>query len=123
MSSYQIQTDLSYIDSQLRELQIETQSGPFWLHEGANYFGSNPANRIVFPFDGVAPFAGIFFLRNDTVLMRVASSVVIAHEKKPVDNILIYHESIALVLTYGELRFRIIKENGRYAVSFMTLES
>lgn len=92
-----------------------------WLTEGANYFGSHTANRIVFPKE-VVPFAGIFFLREDSVLMRVAVTANITLEDQPVDNVVIFGSGAPLTLSCGDLRFRIIESEGRYAVSFMTLE-
>ncbi len=47
-----------------------TVAGLFWLHEGANRFGSDPANDIVLPSSAPA-HAGVFELRGKTVTARI----------------------------------------------------
>ena len=115
------QNQPAFIETPTFEFPIENRAVENCLKEGANYFGSNPANSIVFPGEAVAPFAGILFLRNNSVLMRVASSVDIKHNQISADNLVIYTEDIALVLTYGELKFRILMDQGKLVVSFITL--
>jgi uncharacterized protein (DUF1684 family) len=46
-----------------------TVAGLFWLHEGANPFGKDPANEIALP-DGAAR-AGVFDLHNGKVTVRM----------------------------------------------------
>ena len=46
-----------------------TVAGLFWLHEGANPFGKDPANEIALP-DGAAR-AGVFDLHNGKVAVRM----------------------------------------------------
>ncbi|MBS1856310.1 MAG: DUF1684 domain-containing protein [Acidobacteria bacterium] len=48
-----------------------TVSGLFWLHEGANTFGKDPANEIVLP-DGPA-HAGVFTLKDGKVTVGTGS--------------------------------------------------
>ncbi len=95
----------------------ENDSTIYWLQEGANYFGRDAWNHILYPGNNVALFAGILFLKNDQVLMRVAAGQKIIHNNKPVDNVLIYAENTSLELKYGTSTFRIVRVGKRFGLS------
>ncbi len=91
-------------------------SNIYWLKEGANYFGKDLSNHIIYPGDDGALFAGILFLKNDQVLLRVAAGQRILHNRKPVDNIFIFAENTSLELEYGASRFRIVRVKNLYGL-------
>ncbi len=49
-----------------------TLAGLFWLHEGPNNFGADPASDIVLPAGAAPAAAGVFELREGTVTLRAA---------------------------------------------------
>jgi len=98
-------------------ITADNDSKVYWLKEGANYFGRDSWNHIVYPGDNVALYAGILFLKGDQVLMRVAAGQKIIHHKKPVDNIFIYAENTSLELKYGSSTFRIVRVGDRFGLS------
>src|SRR5262245_23009191 len=49
-----------------------TLAGLFWLHEGTNSFGADPAGDIVLPAGAALDDAGAFELRDGVVMLRVA---------------------------------------------------
>ncbi len=53
-----------------------TLAGLFWLEEGANRFGSDPANEIVLPAPAPA-LAGSFRLRDGQVTLDAAPGVAL----------------------------------------------
>src|SRR5262245_60124196 len=54
-----------------------TLAGLFWLHEGSNSFGADPASDIVLP-DGSAPdAAGVFELRDGVVTLHPGAGVTV----------------------------------------------
>jgi uncharacterized protein (DUF1684 family) len=50
-----------------------TLAGLFWLHEGANSFGADPAGDIVLPAGAAPGDAGVFELRDGVVTLRAAT--------------------------------------------------
>jgi len=48
-----------------------TVTGLFWLHEGANPFGSGPSNEIVLPNDPALKSGAAFILEHGKVVMRM----------------------------------------------------
>ena len=107
-----------HMETQEATMQLKDSHSPhtiFWLQEGANSFGSHPRNNIVFP-SPVAHFAGILFLKNDTVLIRTAESANITHQKKPIDNEVIFNPTKSLVLEVGLHQFQVIHQNGKLGV-------
>lgn len=61
--------------------------GLFWLKEGENKFGSEPANEIVLPKDKVSRVAGVFVLKNGIVKLEAPASSRITVSDKPVTSL------------------------------------
>ncbi|MEW5940101.1 MAG: DUF1684 domain-containing protein [Chloroflexota bacterium] len=59
-------------------------AGLFWLVEGANTFGSDPANDIQLTGNGIPARAGVFQYRNDGVTMRVSDDATMTCNGEPV---------------------------------------
>jgi hypothetical protein len=114
--------DVQLMDVPVREQlqdyrRREEESGYFQLKEGANYFGRDAWNDIVIPVEDAAHYAGILFLNGDQVLIRVASGQKITHDRKLIDNVIIFGENTSLILEYRKLRFKIIHRDGRYGLA------
>jgi uncharacterized protein (DUF1684 family) len=86
-----------------------TVTGLFWLHEGANRFGSGAANDIVLPA-GPAD-AGVFELRNGKVMAQSGGSI---RELRPDTNDL---------LQVGRLRLYVIQRGNRTGIRLKDPES
>jgi uncharacterized protein (DUF1684 family) len=61
-----------------------TLAGLFWLHEGTNSFGSDPASDIVLPAGAGPEHAGIFELRDGTVTLHAAEGAGVTVNETPV---------------------------------------
>jgi uncharacterized protein (DUF1684 family) len=77
-------------------------AGLFWLHDGANRFGKDPANDIVLP-DGPAQ-AGVFELRNGKV------TVTVDGKSRPIA------ADAADAAKVGRLSLFVIKRGDRYGI-------
>src|SRR5712692_5556533 len=76
-----------YRVARLAELKSESGYlsliGLFWLKEGENKFGSDPANEIVLPKEKVSPIAGVFTLKNGVVRLEAPASSNLTVADKP----------------------------------------
>jgi uncharacterized protein (DUF1684 family) len=59
-----------------------TLAGLFWLHEGPNSFGADPASDIALPA-GAAAHAGVFELRDGAVTLRAAAGAGVTINDAP----------------------------------------
>jgi uncharacterized protein (DUF1684 family) len=85
-------------------------AGLFWLHEGANSFGADPANDIALP-DGPAR-AGSFELRGGKVTVTTGGKTRAVTPDAPAE-----------VVTVGRLRLFAIRRGDRYGVRLKDPES
>jgi uncharacterized protein len=86
-----------------------TVTGLFWLHEGANRFGNDPANDIVLPSG--PPHAGMFELRQGKVAVKTGGST---RELRP---------DSSDSLNAGRVRLFVIKRADRYGIRMKDSES
>jgi uncharacterized protein (DUF1684 family) len=84
-----------------------TVTGLFWLHQGANRFGSDAANEIVLPDDPALKSGGAFDLDHDKVIMRMdgQSRELRADSTDSPD-----------VVTLGNLSLFVIRRGDRYGI-------
>ena len=89
-----------------------TLVGLFWLKDGENKFGSDPANTITLPKDKLAPKAGSLWLKNGVVTLE-ANQPGITLEGKEVKSIELKSdaEDHPTVLQLGSLTLQVIKRN------------
>lgn len=94
-----------------------TLAGLFWLDEGANSFGSDPANRIVLPA-GIPGCMGELVLDRASVRVQTAPGVVMTSGGQPVTAAALRTDAdgAATVLEYGHVSFFVIKRRDRFAV-------
>jgi hypothetical protein len=83
-----------------------TVSGLFWLKEGDNSFGTDPACDIVLPAGAAPPRAGVFEHRQGRTVLRWTAT-----EDPPLEM-----EPDQTVARWGDLSFQIIRRGSRYGV-------
>jgi uncharacterized protein (DUF1684 family) len=94
-----------------------TLAGLFWLEEGPNPFGSDPANRVVLPA-GMPPCMGELVLEGGTVRARLEPGVELTARGKPAAAIALRSDADGepTVLEYEPISFYVIKRRDRFAV-------
>ncbi|HRJ45592.1 MAG: DUF1684 domain-containing protein [Caldilineaceae bacterium] len=117
----------SYVDEitlwqQKRESELRdpdgwlTLAGLFWLEEGRNTFGADPANALLFP-ETAAQRMGEFLVTEEGVEVVIAPGVVVTCGDEPITRMTLSGpEMEGPVLAYGSLRWFIIRRDGRWAV-------
>src|SRR5712692_1866809 len=92
--------------------------GLFWLKEGENKFGSDPANEIVLPKEKVSRFAGVFVLKNGVVKLEAPANSNITASDKPVASLELKSDADdkPTVLRLGSLSLQIIKRGDKLGV-------
>jgi uncharacterized protein len=100
-------------------------AGLYWLKEGANTFGGDDSNDIVFPEGKIPSKAGIFLLREGEVQMIVQPGINILMDSVQIKSGVIYDsgKSIQPKLTYGSLQWFIIKRDNQFGVRLRDFES
>lgn len=102
-----------------------TVTGLFWLHEGANPFGSAPTNEITLPA-GTPGRAGVFELRQSKVSVRLQPGVAASVGGQPVTGIRPLADDgggSPDVLTLGRTTMHVIERGGRFAIRLKDLDS
>lgn len=100
--------------------------GLYWLEEGENTFGADPANDIVFPAGMGSAFMGSFFLVDGAVRVQVNPDVpVLNGEKAVVAPLDLKNDQTGkpTVLTLGSLSWFIIERGGRFGVRLRDSDS
>lgn len=102
-----------------------TVTGLFWLHEGANPFGSAPSNEITLPA-GTPARAGVFELRQSKVSVRLQPGVAgfvggqaVAGTRPMADD----GSGSPDVLTLGRTTMHVIARGGRYGIRLKDQDS
>jgi uncharacterized protein (DUF1684 family) len=92
--------------------------GLFWLKEGENKFGSDPANEIVLPQTKIAAQAGLFILQNGVVRIETPLKTGFTVDGKPVTSLELKTDmdEKPTILRLGSLSFQIIKRGDKLGV-------
>jgi len=92
--------------------------GLFWLKEGENKFGSDPANEIVLPKEKVSRVAGVFILKNGIVRLEAPANSNITASDKPATSLELKSDADdkPTVLHLGSLSLQIIKRGDKLGV-------
>jgi uncharacterized protein (DUF1684 family) len=98
-----------------------TLVGLYWLHSGANRFGSNPANHIVLPAGNTkAPaYAGNLTLTGKTVTLTAQPGVAVLADGKPATPGMVLQSDIKgkpTVVQLGSLSFYVIQREEKLGV-------
>ena len=86
-----------------------TLAGLFWLKPGANSFGTDESNDIVFPPGTAAAKAGVLEFQDGRVTMRQGGSSKVRKLKSDVNE-------DPTIVKMGRLRFHVIKRGERYGI-------
>lgn len=99
--------------------------GLYWLEEGRNSFGSDPANKIVFPAGTIAGTAGFFERKGTTVRLVVTGPVEITIDGRPVKEAIVFDKDSLRepVLACGNLRWTIIRRDDKLGIRLRNLNS
>jgi uncharacterized protein (DUF1684 family) len=100
--------------------------GLFWLHPGANRFGSDPGNEVVLPGAGTPAVAGVLELRQDgSVLLRPGSGSALTVGGAPATERVLASDRAGSpdLLAIGAVRFYMIERGGKLAVRVKDPES
>lgn len=107
--------------SRLERLKSETGwlnlAGLYWLEEGENSFGSDPANDIVFP-EKAEPFCGTITLKEEKVSLLAEENVGITSGDKSVTELVLNddHSDNTTYLEQGDLAWYIVKRGEKYGI-------
>jgi uncharacterized protein len=102
-----------------------TVTGLFWLHEGANPFGSAPTNEITLPASAPGR-AGVFELRQSRVTVRLQPGVTGTVGGQPVAGprpLADDGSGSPDVLTLGRTTMHVIERGGRFGIRLKDLDS
>ena len=93
-------------------------TGLFWLKEGENKFGSDPANEIVLPKEKANLVAGIFTLKNGVVRLEAPANSNITAADTPATSLELKSDADdkPTVLHLGSLSLQIIKRGDELGV-------
>jgi uncharacterized protein len=92
-----------------------TVSGLFWLHEGANTFGSGKANNIVLPASAPAE-AGTFEFHAGKTVARIRAGVAATQNGKPVQTVELRPDTRSDQIAIGDLKLMVHRSGDRYAI-------
>jgi uncharacterized protein (DUF1684 family) len=92
-----------------------TVSGLFWLKEGANRFGSDPANEIVLPASAPA-HAGVFEFHGGKTTARIEPGVAVTLNGKPVGTADLRPDAASDHLVLGDLTLYVHASGERLAI-------
>ena len=95
-----------------------TLVGLSWLSEGANAFGSDPANPVPLPEKKSPARAGVFILEHGMVRVEVAPGAGLMLAGKPLSNQILKSDAEGKpdILVLGDLSFYVIKRGDRFAI-------
>ena len=93
-----------------------TLAGLFWLENGRSSFGAGPDNDLCFP-DNAAPRLGEFVVTDESVVVEIASGVIVTCDGAEVTRLTVAGEGMdGPVLAYGSLRWFVIRRDDHWAV-------
>lgn len=98
-------------------------AGLFWLHEGENKFGSDPANDIVLPEGAAPPEAGYFDFHAGRTTAHLKPGVAATMNGKPVETAELPPDSRTDRLQLGRLTLWVHQSGDRYALRVRDPES
>ncbi len=95
-----------------------TVVGLFWLEQGDNRFGSDPANRVVLPAGKVPAFAGTLTLHGDQVTVRAEAGSGLTNEGRPVTEMPLGVDATGkpTLLQIGSVTFFVVRRGDRVGV-------
>lgn len=99
-------------------------AGLFWLQEGENCIGSDPANSVVFKGPGMPAKAGCFILHGDTVNWVTEAAAPVEKDGRPFQSGIIFTDHAQpVLLALDHYRWNIIRREDKIGVRFRDLEA
>jgi uncharacterized protein (DUF1684 family) len=95
-----------------------TLAGLFWLHEGSNSFGADPASDIVLPTGAAPDAAGIFDLHDGMVTLRAAPDIRVTVNGAPAGTVSLRSDADGAPdqVGMGSLTLLVIRRGARVGV-------
>jgi uncharacterized protein len=93
-------------------------AGLFWLHEGPNRIGADPAVEVVLPAGRAPALAGVIDLRDGRARLRASGSEAFQVDGVPVREIELIPDTAEAPtsIELADLRMVLIERGGRYAI-------
>ncbi len=100
-------------------------AGLYWLEEGANSLGADPASDLVFPEDRAQPRLGVLHRAGRQVRFEAAPGARVGHQGLAVESLDLVSDvgGEATILEHGSLRFHVIERGERVGLRLKDLES
>ncbi|MCG8606218.1 DUF1684 domain-containing protein [bacterium] len=101
-------------------------AGLYWLKEGKNTFGGDPANDCVFPFEKAPKFMGAYWLKDDQVEVQINPGISVLHQGNQVTKmkLAVNHDEQSIdELTHGSMKWFVIGRDGQIGVRLRDLDS
>ena len=101
-----------------------TVAGLFWLHEGDNTVGSDPASDVVLP-EGAPASAGVIAFHDGVSKLTLKPGVEATSDGKPVESLQLDPDTSGSpdVITMGSLSFYVIQRGDKYGIRLKDLNS
>ena len=96
-----------------------TVAGLFWLKEGENRFGTDPAADVVLPVGSAPAKAGVFTLKGERVTVTLLPGASGRVGGKPAEGAVVLRADTSEasdVLEMGDLGLNVIERGGRYGI-------
>src|ERR1041385_4158490 len=94
-------------------------AGLFWLKEGFNSYGSDPANDLVFPSGTIVPKAGYFFVKGQQVTMTPTATSDVGQA-----TIIFYPDSNkSITVSRNSLEWFVIRRDDKLGIRLRDLDS
>ncbi len=102
-----------------------TVAGLYWLKEGANAMGTDPASAIVLPAGSAPSKVGVITYTNGAATFMANPGAPVTSDGKPVTEMRLRDDTAETtdVLSIADLRFLVIARDGRHAVRLRDLNS
>ena len=99
--------------------------GLYWLKQGDNRFGTGLENDIIFPKGKAPGVMGSFILKDGNVTVKIEPGVNVMQNNKPVTEMKMESDLAGnpTVLSFGSLRWFIIKREDKYGVRLRDLDA
>jgi len=102
-----------------------TIAGLYWLKEGENSFGTDPANKIILPQDSAPLLAGKFLFNKGIITVVTQLGVILKVQNIPITHKILktYDSGKPDIIALNDLRMWVIKRSGKYAIRLRYLNT
>ncbi len=102
-----------------------TITGLYWLKEGENSFGTDPANKIILPQDSAPLLAGKFIFNKGIITVVTQLGVNLKVQNIPITRKILKTDDSGKpdIIALNDLRMWVIKRSGKYAIRLRDLNT